>query len=915
MITEPLKFLGALVSRVDVGMGWGGEPGYCNVDLVEDPDNGYFFDPPPLGTACIFNFGKLSFGGILKRYNYQESSSSGKTYSVVLESPNSLLTGVAVILRDFQGTIYTDDSNLTELWKKPVMTYGGSYPTNIINLCADKENYEFGGIFGGSDTNSMGYPVINFVSDISSAISKGNFAGKIQFSNTSYDLDLSDLSIAISRIPQYRISSNYSDLITIIGDICQTANYDFTFTITGNADDNGIVVSDSKIKIKLLSKEEAPNKNIIQQVIEDFRNKPDRAKDLVSFTRGKEYADIVTQKVLVGGKASRYWLADQRYILPIWGSVGAGKNTTYFYGNSLYEYSNPFTPIRVTIDGGYENNFTWVDTNLLELRCAMGGRECWTAYHLLMALRENRTGITFGNFQITQQDFVKLLQGNLGPNDLCDTSVENGVQYSLWLYGPDVAQQTYAQRLINARFSSIQAAAERFYGRSFLVEIPGEIGGRENSFRWIKLDQRRENAWEIANSAWAGDDAVLDFPDTKFYDDDGRLQSVAIYPNLVFADYSGLGSNYALSRLGTNNGVTINADIDREWGIRWFDNSVKYGVDKSGNLKRDSRGNLVKTVKTTGYIKVDIQPIDVYDSYSTFHNGFNMLCRLILGVDLLPGNHNLFGFSNLDFAMPPSRLAPEYIGIPQESERYVWGPWFAFNEKTGQIGKVEISEDSEMRPEAFGSIAKMNEFANDFVKTDLASLIESESGEVEIAEEPGFDLAERFYVNGPYVTNMSITADANGGFKTSYRFSTWTTNFGQISKYNLGLFRKQKAEAYRQQKEINALFRNKPGQPIKASVFGQFERKMPKRLPSSNFIAGNFLNAIANAINAQGKQLGINVNVVTMEEGMRALGLNPLESFGATMEQIYTPVFLYDQNDPQAVKQTFSQALIEEPQQ
>lgn len=915
MITEPLKFLGALVSRVDVSMGWGGEPGYCNVDLVEDPDNGYVFDPPSLGAGCVFQFGKLSFGGILKRYTYQESVSSGRTYSVVLESPNSLLSGVALILRGFQGTIYVDDSNLTELWNKPVMTYGGDYPTNVINLCADKENYEYGGIFGGSDVNSMGYPVKNLVSDIASASAKGSFSGMVRFSDTFYELDLDELSLATSRIPNYRTTSSYSDLVTVINDICQTANYDFTFKLTGNVDNRGVIVSDGKIKIKLLSQSSQPNNNVIQQVIEDFKNKPEKAKNLISFSRGKEYADIVTQKVLLGGKASRYWLADQRYIIPIWGQIGAGRNATYFYGNSLYEYSNLFTPIRVTIDGGYENNFTWVDTNLLELRCAMGGRECWTAYHLLMALRENRTGITFGNFQITQQDFVKLLEGNLGPNDLCDTSVDNGVQYALWMYGPDVAQQTYAQRTINARFTSLQSAADNFYGRSFLVQIPGEIGPKENSFRWIDLDKKYENAWDTSNSAWAGDDSVLDFPDTKFYDNDGRLQSVVIYPNLINADYSKFGSDYALSRLGTNNGAMVNATIDTDWGIRWLDSSAFYSVDQGGNYKTDSRGNRIKTVKTAGYVKVDVTPVDIYDGYSTFHNGFNMLCRLILGVDLLPGYHNLFGFANLDFAMPPSRLAPEYIGIPQESNRYVWGPWFAFNENGGHAGKVEIGDDSEMRPEAFGSIAKMNQFASDYVKTDLASLIDSETGEVEIAEEPGFDLAERFYGTGPYVTNMSITADASAGFKTSYRFSTWTTNFGNLSKYNLGLFRKQKAETYRLQKEINALFRNKPGQPIKASIFGQFERKMPRFLPSANFIAGNFLNAVANAINAQGKEIGVNVNAVTMEEGMRALGLNPLESFGATMEQMYTPVFLYDQNDPESVKKSFSQALIEEPQQ
>lgn len=914
MITEPIKFLGALVSRVDVGLGWGSDPGYCNIDLVEDPDNGHFFDPPDLGSGCIFNFGKLSFGGILKRYDYNENTSSGRTYSVVLESPNNILTGVIFVFKNFQGTIYTDDTDITNLAAKPVMTYGGEYPSNIINLYADKENYEYGGMFGNADNNSMGYPVVNLVQDIEEAIQNGNFGGTVKFSDTSYSIDLSELATVLSNAPLLRINQQYSDLISTVGTVCEHTNNDFTFNLTGTVDSRGVVQSDGKIVLKLLSRAFPPNKNVISEVINNFNNKPDVDKNLISYTKGKEYADIPTQKILFGGAASRYWLADYKNIYPIWGSIGEGINTTYFGGSSLYEYNNPFAPIKIVVDGGFENNFTWVETTPLELRCSLGGRQCWTAYHLLLAFKEGRNGLTFGNFQITEDDFAKLLAGDLGPNDLCDTTIENAENAALWLYGDKVGRQTYAQRWVNARYNAVLRAASSFYGREFLVAVPGEVGGKENSFRWVKLDQKQEDAWTLSNSAWAGDRAGLEFPDIKFFDEEGRLQPVVIYPNFENADYASLNSDYARTSLGTNYGVLANASLDTNFGTRWFDIDG-YALDKSGNIKKDSRGNPIVTKTTSGFVRVSIEALPLYDQYSNYYNGFNSLCNLILGIDLLPSNHCLFGFSNLDFSMPPAMTAPEYLGIPQESSRYVWGPWFAFNNTTGNVGKVEIMEDLDMRPEVFGSIEGMNKFASDMVRTDLASLVESETGSVEIAEEPAFNLAERFYSSGPYVTGISIVADAQGGFNTTYKFSTWTTNFGRLSKYNLDLLRKSRSEVYKFQKKIYDLFRKKPPQPIRANLLGLFERKIPRFLPSSNLIAGNMMNALANNINAQGKNIGVNVNAVAMEEGMKVMGLNPLEGFAASFEQIFSPVFLFNQNDPEGMKKQFNEFILEEPEQ
>ena len=59
-----------------------------------------------------------------------------------------------------------------------------------------------------------------------------------------------------------------------------------------------------------------------------------------------------------------------------------------------------------------------------------------------------------------------------------------------------------------------------------------------------------------------------------------------------------------------------------------------------------------------------------------------------------------------------------------------------------------------------------------------------ESGSVEIAEFPEFNVGDRFAAVGPYVTNLDISIDI-GGCKTTYKFNTWTPNFGKLTKYNI----------------------------------------------------------------------------------------------------------------------------------
>jgi hypothetical protein len=150
------------------------------------------------------------------------------------------------------------------------MTYGGTYPTNVINVFGSKENAQASGIFGGSKIDGFGYPISGIVSDISGAINnsftlptikgvdKFKFGGKIAYGDGEYDLDLSELDKIIPDIKDWRISGDFMTVNQLVKDIADVALADFVYTITGNPDpktsvitknDNIIVVANPENKV------------------------------------------------------------------------------------------------------------------------------------------------------------------------------------------------------------------------------------------------------------------------------------------------------------------------------------------------------------------------------------------------------------------------------------------------------------------------------------------------------------------------------------------------------------------------------------------------------------------------------------------------------------------------------------------
>lgn len=910
IIDKPLEFLGAYVVSADISTGLNGDTSFLNLVLVEDPENNKYYQEPKTGTACLFQFGELKFGGLLRRSEYTESI-SGRTYSVVIESPNTIVQGVVIITDNFQGTIYTDDQNIDNLSAKPIMTYGNQYPTNVINLLADKENYELGGIFGASTCDSRGYPVsktsdnitTTIFDDIEEAISKNNFGGKIKFGDTDYVFDFSQIKPIAENFKEYRINNPYGYLQDIVSEVCDVGMCDFSFELTGTPDSLGVITSDATIIIKIFPKLEAPVPNALRNIISEIRQ---GKNNIVNYSIGKELSDMESQKILFGGPASRYWLAGRNYMIPIWGSSFSGRNSVYQLGNSVFEYNNPFTEIVVTNQGSaYEGSFTRLTTTLLELRCALSGRECWAAYHLLMSIKNGTKSIVIGDIKFQREDLAAILNGEFTPIDIMNTDLDDVETLSQHYYGYRNGG-IFSQEIVNARYNTILAVAENFYGSEFLVSVPGEPGGTNNSFRWIYQDQKQEDAWSLASSAWSGDDSSRFFPDTWYYDTDGKMQSVAIFPYYENIDYSPLGSEYGRTPYGTNNGIVTKAEVDIEWGIRWLDLSLN-DVDNEGKRKKDSAGNEIVTNLSYGLAKVKVPRLYIYDEYTTGRNGFNMLCKLILGMNMLPSNHNMYGFEGIDFPLHPSAVVPEYIGIPQISNRYVWGPWYSFNKNTGQTGKVKIETEDKLTPEYYGSIAAMTSAAENIINSDVNNLVDNETGYIELAEFPNFNLGERFSSYGPYILKMNLRLSADG-WNTKYEFGSWTKSAGKLSRYNIESLNGLRKSNFELRKSVFDTFKRTPFKPVRFNPIGEFSA-MPQE-PSTNVIMAHMMNSIAYSINQlNGKFPRPNVNMMPVKAVGKSVGLNFAESFGISFEQFMTPVFVYDQNYPEKVVEDFNKEL------
>jgi hypothetical protein len=818
VLEEPVKIFDGFVENASMSIGYGSDSGTCQLSVIFEGDGPKRTSDkekniPTVGTAAAFKFGECVFGGILQRYTHRKSL-DGYRWDIIIESPGKWLDGIQVILDGFQGSSYNQSG-------AGAFTFTNQ-ANNIWNPFAVRENYDFGGRFGFSNTNSAGFPAWDALRIIEE-ISRGEhaFGGPAKFGESSYEIDLSEV---IRITPSYfRLKGPVQSLASIIQECCDIALHDYVVFIDSKEEiqESGIIEKPI-IRIKVIDKSFFADSNYIKSVVEDY----EKQGILVSADHGKEFPDIVTQRLVIGGPASRISLTPAASSFPIWGKTRSG----YLTGNGLE--MNSVVNLAIKATGAIYT------TDVLEVRCAMSGFNTWILYHLL----KNNSFPCFTNIGLNDYQFQGLIRGTLTINQILDNTAATA-DYTSQMY----TGQNFME-FLSKIYDEIREAGEEFYGRKFLVPLPQEPGGISNNVKFLSEDLQYVSSWQISDSAWSGGRPFSDF---NFYDDEGRLKSYAVWSMDARLDYSSLGSDWDLAG-GVIRGIgTHKISVERE--ISWY-NGTPHAV-------------------------VEVPPVAGYDDVTTQQYGLFHLCKALRGVQPSLSVMSSFGAENgpLSYQICPRRIGPRSFGVAQESSRYNWGPWWWVSDYRG---KAEVLVEETLKPETFGSAAAAELVGFSYANTAGATLNGVETGYIELAEIPKYNIASKFSVSGPYITGIDINISSDG-IKTTYKFNTWTPEFGKLARYNAERLSRINKNQIRFFQDRRSRW-SKPPFPSKGGKDSvQSSTNMISPIWGMNAVNGVFSNLLSNG----------SVNMVSgnITNSLAPINENKGKAYGASLEQIYSP--------------------------
>ena len=821
MAESPVTMFGIYVQNFSVNIGWGGQGGSMQLKLIEDPDapvpvvlpkdddgNPFFgggVNSPRTGTAVYFKYGALYFGGIFQRWTYNVTATGGKIYDIVIESPSKLMDGVQIILGKYNGAtdLFGNQYNNYD-YSTNINTFHQTYYDikNVFNVFGAYENpfYGWNGSyqnFGASQFNTSGIPIDRLLvgMDLLMDINSPNvFGGPIRFGETAggdaatkYNVNFVDLaqffvdeSIDFS---QTRLKGPVKSVNGILGEMGELFQFDYFYSIehvnkTGlsklpngggqivGIDNDGVATGNNyaDMKIKIVSKRAAPEANKLKSFITAQLAKPTDEKTMLSYNIGKEFGDSTTQKIIWGGRRTRYLkINNVSSQYAIWGKNANNPKGFNVVGTVGQVYGQPSSPRAIYIEG-----YGWYKATPFEVRMAQGGKQQWEIFKTFECLAEQEpNGYTTlnspwtGAFDATSNLIQMLAGGNAGNS------------YDMVLSNINKAPKQWqaAKTAENDKiFSAVSNVASQTYMQEFLLKLPNEVSGAGYNIYFPADDFQELKSWEISSSAF--DSSPLTY-DINSWDAVGRVGSLVAYQGRGDCDYSSMGTDYNIgANLAAGSIVTKKGSPEQE---SFFDQTGYFG------------GAFLCVFKTGTQVKL-------FDSITTPDFGLTILADYFFGIDIPPEAYIGSGKESLQFQIPPDNLLPKIFGVPQESGRLNYGPWVTLNKASGGFynpnGKAEVSEDESMRPETYGSYGALYQIGGIIAAVSESDLIESETGQIELAGAPSWNLGDRFDSLGPYVSNMSISVDATSGVKTTYKFNTWTPQFGTMAKYNIDRIQK-----------------------------------------------------------------------------------------------------------------------------
>ena len=739
MAITQVKFCGASVTSFNASCGWNSQESTLDVSLVEDTRNGDAFMVPVSGDVRTFEYGGFTFSGLVRDVTMSGSSGGNPLYAMTLVDPRVLLSGYQVMLGEYYGPITAP---------------------NIANIYGYLEQNGF----GNSGANSSGIvwnQVLGGIDQVVGLAGGGLYGGPISYKGNTFQLNLQNLP----RLNQYYRLTGTMTLMDVISTVCDAGGCDFFVELV-----NGVIT------VYTISRINIPASGVIDQFVLS-------TEGAVSKNLGHTMVNEPCGKLIMGGKKRDMYFQyydDSAYDAPIWWFWGFDLDGNIIRSKGLGDDLN-FTldSRRVTIQGVG----TTYKTSVGEIKAALGGMSTWESYLSLTnnlsklwnpygsnsslwpgstSQRYNHNGINnphngksdaIGIRSSFAKDIAVLLNGpTFGPGQKIDMKrfyeVTGGKR----------------DETIDILYNLIKGFAEEFYGKKILVSVPPIKGYRDPDSDTLIFNMLPVSGGYLSDSdimnALSNNQIPIDTNSISSAED-GLIQAYVRFDDIDTLDLSEIPDDDIL--LSANGRYAF---------IRCTIEDRIYFIDKQAMT-----GPRV-VVTLPGRVKFR-------EDESIFGNMMFQVVRQMCGNDsdkakqvistttgrsLMNGKTDSLG----DF---PRVVLPSMAAIPLESRVDRYGPWYA----TGAIGAMEFEEDDSLTPWNYGDYLYMNEAANSRVITNIANLQTIESGSIEFPGAPGLSLGRQLLGTGPFVSNIRVSAGADG-VKTTYNMETWRPRFGTMNK-------------------------------------------------------------------------------------------------------------------------------------
>lgn len=820
MTIEQKSYLGASISSINSNLGWGSSPSQITVELVEDSSNGDNFIQPSIGGPTFFEYYSLSLGGIIIKSDRNSTTGGDPTYSVVIEDPRRILDGVQLIINGYTGGVFN--------------------VPNLYNVFGYWESFSF----GNSQVNSTGMPWERIRDGFLAIMNAGN---PIIFGTTSYLIDLDELP----SVPEYfRISGDGISLMDFISQVCESASHDFFFNLE---DRSGTYY----IKLHTVNRSAQPTLNNISTFVNS-------QTEVNSASTGFELRNEISSRFLVGGNVHAMYYQWQSGLLPttrdddvIWPFWGTDETNSVIIGGADpisgvipdymgndHEFTLQSTEVNVV---GVPDTY---DTNIEEMRAALAGLDAWktliseesvipTSPHFLKA---HHIGIFPGN-RIKEAVAGKTTSEVETMNPVAFADLTGGTITKATNSKDEVHEEN-----ISRLFEFVRTYASEYYGKKFMVRLPSISAKLNTDTNTIDFNLEPADGGFLDDILWSGGVAnnLLPIDINKVSLDDNRITPYVKFDIAKDYDLSDLGpDDFTIS----NDTLFVKCTLDDEI---YFENYIDNGTYKLLSprvvINLPGRVNLHGPKGSSfdgGFSTKAIEEIVA----KAKADGATDAEAQALAARIINDMQKKAGADALAIAIGGEAVMPDMVACPLRSNVDFYGPWYSI----GVNGKTEFEKDETLVPWNYGGFATMNLSANAQISSALSNMQIGEGGSLELAGAPTIGLGAQLVNGGPYVTDINISVDTNGGVITTYRMQTWAARPGQVDKQFVDQAQKLKVNEQKSKREFREL--NHRTSVEKSKLRGSFSLTRSVLKPiltipkartgtsSSNVIAGEMLGS------------------------------------------------------------------------